>query len=139
MTWIVLGAFVFTFVGAVIYAVGLYNALINLKHAVDRSWANIDVLLKQRHDELPKLVNTVKGYMQHERETLSAVTDARSRAMGAGSVGDKIKAEGELGGALPAVLVERAWRGEAPRLFRHLAEVARRRDTAARHSIRSAT
>lgn len=53
------------------YAVVLYNGLVRLKHAVGKAWANIDVLLKQRHDELPKLVEACKQYMQHERATLS--------------------------------------------------------------------
>ena len=54
------------------YAVLIYNNLVNLKHAVSQAWSNIDVLLKQRHDELPKLVETCKQYMKHERETLEA-------------------------------------------------------------------
>ena len=60
------------------YAVVLYNALVRLKHGVSKAWANIDVLLKQRHEELPKLVETCKQYMQHERGTLAAVIAARS-------------------------------------------------------------
>ncbi|HBO0405308.1 LemA family protein [Pseudomonas aeruginosa] len=69
------------------YAVVLYNGLVRLKHAVGKAWANIDVLLKQRHDELPKLVEACKQYMQHERATLerviadrNAVASARERA-----------------------------------------------------------
>lgn len=61
-----------------LYFVTLYNALVNLKHAVARSWANIDVLLKQRHDELPKLVEVCKQYAQFEQQTLSRVMEARS-------------------------------------------------------------
>ncbi len=60
-----------------VYAVMLYNALVRLKHGVSKAWSNIDVLLKQRHDELPKLVETCKQYMQHERTTLEAVITAR--------------------------------------------------------------
>ena len=100
MIWIVLGAFLFTFVGAVLYAVGLYNALINLKHAVDRSWANIDVLLKQRHDELPKLVNTVKGYMQHEKEVLTQVTEARAAYSRASGPEQQAQADADMRSAL---------------------------------------
>jgi LemA protein len=59
------------------YAVLLYNALVRLKHGVSKAWANIDVLLKQRHEELPKLVETCKHYMQHERTTLERVVAAR--------------------------------------------------------------
>jgi LemA protein len=60
------------------WLVSLYNALVRLKHGVTKAWSNIDVLLKQRHDELPKLVETCKQYMQHERQTLEAVISARN-------------------------------------------------------------
>ena len=79
MAWIVLAVMAFLAVGTLMYGVGMYNGLIRLKHAVERSWSNIDVLLKQRHDELPKLVDTVKGYMAHEKEILIRVTEARAR------------------------------------------------------------
>lgn len=59
------------------WAVSLYNGLVRLKHGVSKAWSNIDVLLKQRHDELPKLVDTCKQYMQHERSTLEQVIAAR--------------------------------------------------------------
>ncbi len=62
----------------VAWLVSLYNALVRLKHGVTKAWSNIDVLLKQRHDELPKLVETCKQYMQHERQTLEAVISARN-------------------------------------------------------------
>jgi LemA protein len=62
-----------------IYAVMTYNGLVQVKHAVAKAWANIDVVLKQRHDELPKLVETCKQYKQFEQETLSRVIEARSR------------------------------------------------------------
>lgn len=61
-----------------IYAITLYNNLVTLKHNVDKAWSNIDVLLKQRHDELPKLVETCKQYMRYEQETLDKVMQARS-------------------------------------------------------------
>jgi len=61
-----------------VYAIVVYNSLVGLKHAVSQAWANIDVLLKQRHDELPKLVETCKQYMKHERETLEEVMRARA-------------------------------------------------------------
>ena len=60
------------------YAILIYNNLVGLKHAVSQAWSNIDVLLKQRHDELPKLVETCKQYMKHERETLEQVMRARA-------------------------------------------------------------
>ena len=62
-----------------IYAVSIYNHLVRLKHNVSKAWSNIDVLLKQRHDEIPKLVETCKQYMQYEQETLEKVMLARSR------------------------------------------------------------
>ena len=67
-------------VGIAVQGVSLYNGLVQVKHQVDQSWSNIDVLLKQRHDELPKLIDVVKGYMSHERELLEKVTDLRTRA-----------------------------------------------------------
>lgn len=100
MGWMVLGVIGLGAVGFGLYGVGIYNGLIALKHAVDRAWANIDVLLKQRHDELPKLVATVKGYMAHERGVLEAVTEARTRMDSARTVEEKGEADGELRGAL---------------------------------------
>lgn len=75
---IVLAAVAFTLVGTSLYVVGLYNGLVRVKHDVDRAWANVDVLLKQRADELPKLVDTVKGFMAHEKAVLEGVIAARS-------------------------------------------------------------
>lgn len=71
-------AFLLFAVGVLVYIVILYNELVRLRNDNDRAWANIDVLLKQRHDEVPNLVETVKGYMQHEQQTLLAVTQALS-------------------------------------------------------------
>lgn len=70
------------------YAVLIYNALVRLKHGVGKAWANIDVLLRQRHDELPKLVESCRQYMQHERVTLEAVVAARSAVASARERGD---------------------------------------------------
>jgi LemA protein len=75
-------------IGAVLYAIVIYNQLVNLKHAVSKAWANIDVLLKQRHDELPKLVETCKQYMKFEQETLQKVMQARAAANTAREAGD---------------------------------------------------
>ncbi len=66
-----------------VYAVTLYNGLVQLKHNVTKAWANIDVLLKQRHDELPKLVETCKQYMKFEQDTLARVIEARSKVFSA--------------------------------------------------------
>jgi LemA protein len=87
-------------VGFVIYTIIIYNELVRLRNDNDRAWANIDVLLKQRHDEIPNLVETVKGYMQHERQTLLAVTEARSASMTAATVGQKAQADLLITGAL---------------------------------------
>lgn len=82
------------------FVIGAYNALIRFRNQVDNAWSQIDVQLKRRHDLIPNLVETAKGYMQHERQTLENITEARSRAMGANNVGEASKAEGALGGAL---------------------------------------
>jgi len=73
--WILLGLLVL----AVLYVVGIYNRLVALKHGVDKAWSNIDVLLKQRHDELPKLVEVCQQYKQFEQQTLQQVIAARSQ------------------------------------------------------------
>ena len=87
-------------VGAVLGLIGIYNSLVRLRNQVKNAWAQIDVQLKRRHDLIPNLVETAKGYMKHERQTLENITQARSRAMGAGSVGEKGRAEGALSGAI---------------------------------------
>jgi LemA protein len=93
-------AFFFFLAGVLIYAVILYNGLVRLRNENDRAWANIDVLLKQRHDEIPNLVETAKGYMQHEQQTLLAVTEARADSMSASSVGQKAVADLKIANAL---------------------------------------
>jgi LemA protein len=70
------------------YFIVIYNNLVNLKHAVSKAWSNIDVLLKQRHDEIPKLVEVCKQYMGYEQETLTKVMEARSRVSNAQQSGD---------------------------------------------------
>jgi LemA protein len=82
-----------------LYAIMLYNGLVSLKHGVAKAWANIDVLLKQRHDELPKLVEVCKQYKQFEQDTLRAVVEARSNVQSARETQD-IGALGEAEGAL---------------------------------------
>ena len=86
---------------AILWAILMYNNLVNLKHAVAKAWSNIDVLLKQRHDELPKLVETCKQYKQFEQETLQRVTDARGRVQEA-RVQQDIPALGKAEAALRA-------------------------------------
>jgi LemA protein len=82
------------------FFVGMYNSLVRLRNRVKNAWSQIDVQLKRRHDLIPNLVETAKGYMKHERETLEGITQARSKAMGAGSVGEKSTAERDLSGAM---------------------------------------
>ncbi len=82
------------------WIIGMYNGLVRLRNQVKNAWAQIDVQLKRRHDLIPNLMETVKGYMKHERETLENITKARSQAMGANTVGEKAKAEAELSGAM---------------------------------------
>jgi LemA protein len=98
-------AFFLFIAGVFIYTVILYNSLIRLRNENDRAFANIDVLLKQRHDEIPNLVETVKGYMQHEQQTLLAVTQARAASMNAASIGQKAVADLKLETALRGLFV----------------------------------
>ena len=81
-----------------------YNSLVALRQSLKNAWAQIDVQLKRRHDLIPNLVNTVKGYAAHEKETFERVITARARATSAASPGEAIKAEGELSSALARLL-----------------------------------
>lgn len=83
-----------------LYAVSIYNRLVKLKNLVQEAWSGIDVMLKKRHDLIPNLVETVKGYATHERETLESVTRARNQAVAAGSVEAKEAAEKNLNQAM---------------------------------------
>ncbi len=92
----------------VIAGVAIYNALVGLRNQTKNAWAQIDVQLKRRYDLIPNLVETVKGYMQHERGTLEAVTNARNLAQSMSSnasVADRAKAEGELSSVLSRLLM----------------------------------
>jgi LemA protein len=84
----------------VLYIIGMYNALVRLRNQVTNGWSQIDVQLKRRHDLIPNLVETTKGYMRHERETFEAITKARSQAVAAKNVPEASKAEGALTDAL---------------------------------------
>jgi LemA protein len=84
----------------IVFVIGVYNALVRLRNQVSNAWSQIDVQLKRRHDLIPNLMETAKGYMKHERETFEAITKARSQAMGAKDVSEASKAEGVLGEAL---------------------------------------
>jgi len=82
------------------YYFSIYNSLVRLRNNIDKAWSNIDVLLKQRHDELTKLLKTVKGYMKYEQDLLQRITEARSVYMNARSVGEKANADNMMTGAL---------------------------------------
>lgn len=99
--WIVLAVVVV----AAVFAAGLYNSLVGLRNQVKNAWSQIDVQLKRRHDLIPNLLEAVKGYTKHERETLENITRARSQAMQAQSVADKSKAEIALSDAVSKLLL----------------------------------
>jgi len=84
----------------VLAVISIYNSLVRLRNQVDNAWSQIDVQLKRRHDLIPNLVETARGYMKHERETFEAITKARSAAMGARTVSEANQAEGQLADAL---------------------------------------
>ena len=86
-----------------VWWVGIYNGLISRRNQVKESWAQIDVQMKRRYDLIPNVVETVKGYAKHERETFENVTKARNMAMNAGNVGDREQAENMLTGALKSL------------------------------------
>jgi len=101
---ILVGLVVILFVvGIFAYLITIYNSLVRLKNDIDKAWANIDVLLKQRHDELPKLIETCKGYMQYEQKTFQLITEARTAYMRAGSVTEKAQADNMISGALKSL------------------------------------
>lgn len=99
---LVLGFIVVVLIG---WIIGIYNGLVRLRNAVKNAWSQIDVQLKRRHDLIPNLVETAKGYMQHERQTLENITKARNLASQASGVGDQAKAEGQLNQALSSFFV----------------------------------
>jgi LemA protein len=101
--WIILGIVVVL----VFMFVGIYNGLVRRRNQTKNAWAQIDVQLKRRYDLIPNLMETVKGYMKHERDTLDSVTKARNLAqqVPGGDVGARSKAEGELSSALSRLLV----------------------------------
>jgi len=102
MNGTLLGGLVLMFgiISVMVYAVNIYNTLVRLSNNIDKAWSNIDVMLKQRHDELPKLVQVCNSYMAHERETLESVTKARSAYSRSTSVDEKAQAENQLTNAL---------------------------------------
>jgi len=87
-------------VGIVAYLLTIYNSLVRLRNDIDKAWSNIDVLLKQRHDELPKLIETCKGYMQYEQETFKKVVEARNAYSNATTLAEKAQSDNMITGAL---------------------------------------
>lgn len=113
------------FAGLFLYAILIYNHLVRLKHNVAQAWANIDVLLRQRHEELPKLIETCKRYMQHERTVLEEVARARAavgRARETGDVGALGEAETQMRAGLASLfaVAENYPALKADETFRHL-------------------
>lgn len=96
VVWILLAIIV----GTTLWLVGAYNSLVRLRNQVRNAWSQIDVQLKRRHDLIPNLVETAKGYMKHERETLEEITRARAHAAEAGTVKERGAAESALSSAL---------------------------------------
>jgi len=96
----ILVVFVIIIIAIIGYFIGIYNNLVTLKNDIDRSFSNIDVVLKQRHDELPKLIETCKGYMKYEQETLQKVVEARNAYTKATTPGEKAQADNMITGAL---------------------------------------
>lgn len=103
MTWIIVLVVV---VLIVLWLVGMYNNLVRLRNNRENAFANIDVQLKQRYDLVPQLVATVKGYAAHEQQTLQRLTEARTAAMGATTINDKIAADNALTSALAGLKVQ---------------------------------
>ncbi|BCR03305.1 hypothetical protein DESUT3_03740 [Desulfuromonas versatilis] len=120
--WMVLGTLLLVLVGLVFYVIMVYNGLVSLKNNIDKAWSNIDVLLKQRFDELPKLIKVCEGYMQHEQKTLEAVIKARSQVNTARSDGEKLQAQNALSDTLRSLfmVVERYPELKADQAFRAL-------------------
>lgn len=103
ITIVVTVVVLFVVIGFFSWFFAVYNGLIQVKNNIKKAWANIDVLLKQRHDELPKLIESVKGYMKHEKGTLEELTKARTAVMSAKGPAAKGAANNQLEGALKSL------------------------------------
>jgi len=128
----------FVVVGTIGYFLSLYNGFVEMKNNIGRAWANVDVLLKQRHDEVPKLVKTCQAYMQHERAVFDKLSEARAALAGARSVAQRAEAEGLLGKALgsffavaesyPALKADEGFRALQQRISELENQIADRRE-----------
>jgi len=103
--WIVLGVILLLLAAVVLYVIIIYNGFVALKNNIKQDWSNIDVLLKQRYDELPKLIKTCEGYMQHEQKTLEAVIKARSAINSANNDHDRMQAQNMLTDTLKSLFM----------------------------------
>lgn len=103
--WIVLGIILLLLLGLILYVILIYNGFVQLKNNINRDWSNIDVLLKQRFDELPKLIKVCEGYMQHEQKTLEAVIKARNMAGTARTDQDRMQAQNALSDTLKSLFM----------------------------------
>ncbi len=103
--FVVLGVVLLLIALVVLYAIIIYNGFVAMKNSIDRDWSNIDVMLKQRFDELPKLIKVCEGYMQHEQQALEAVVKARSAVNSAGSEDQKLAAQNALTDTLKSLFM----------------------------------
>lgn len=103
--WITLGIILLILAGLIFYVIIIYNGFVALKNNINQDWSNIDVLLKQRYDELPKLIKTCEGYMQHEQKTLEAVIKARSMVQSARGDEQKLQAQNMLTDTLKSLFM----------------------------------
>ena len=101
-TWIIIGVIALL----VIWVIAIYNGMVKMRNNVDKEWHNIDVQLERRYALIPNLIETVKGYAKHERETLEQITSFRSRAMSAKTVAEKAEANNQLSSALSGLNVQ---------------------------------
>jgi len=120
--WIVLGVLLLLLAAVIFYVIIIYNGFVALKNNINQDWSNIDVLLKQRFDELPKLIKVCEGYMQHEQKTLEAVIKARSSINSANNDHDRMQAQNMLTDTLKSLfmVVERYPELKADTGFRQL-------------------
>jgi len=100
---VVLAILAFIVIGSIGWIAGIYNNLVAVKNNVDKAWANIDVIMKQRHDELPKLIDTCKGYMTHERSIFENLSNARARMINAPNDDAKAQAANDISSGLKTV------------------------------------
>jgi LemA protein len=103
--WIALGIILLVIVGLVIFVIMIYNGFVAMRNNIEQSWSNIDVLLKQRFDELPKLIKICEGYMQHEQKTLEAVVKARSMVSSARGGQQELEAQNMLSDTLKSLFM----------------------------------